>query len=144
MYGSSGSTPLLLKFSTTAALTRLRPRRIRPVPRCVDTNRSIAFRNKRRRPCAIPLSPIYIHFQNRKGSCLERTSCSAKVFGYSQAKVADEGSHFVFVFRNAKSGTQLPYTNVGVGGHDGTSAISLAGCWPGHIVGAVDGRLRGR
>ena len=144
MCGSSGSTPLLLKFSTTAALTKLRPHRIRRIPRCADTSRSIAFRNKRRRPCAIHLSPIYIHSPNSKSFCLERTSCSAKVFGYSQAKAADEGSHFIFVFCSANSRTQLPYTYIGVGGHDATSAISLAGCWPGYIVGAVDGRLRGR
>jgi len=64
---------------------------------------------------------------------------------YRGTEFADDCSYLTVIFSSAKAGAQLSDSVIGVGGHNiaATSAISLAGCWPGHFV-QVNGRRRGR
>jgi hypothetical protein len=55
---------------------------------------------------------------------------------YGSTEFADDCSYLTVIFSSAKAGAQLSDSVIGVGGHNiaATSAISLAGCWPGHFV----------
>ncbi len=66
----------------------------------------------------------------------QRTLRAAEVLPYGSTEFAHDYSHLSVIFSGAKAGTKLSDSFIGVRRHNITSisAMSLAGCWPGHIM----------
>jgi hypothetical protein len=88
---------------------------------------------------------LVVHLPNHRSLHSHRSLRAAKVFRYRRTEFANHHAHLAVILKSAKAGAQETDSFIGVRGHKTpvTSAISLAGCWPGQIV-QVNGRRRGR